>query len=222
VILEARDLEHGYGAGEGRVEVLRGIDLQIDRGELVIILGPSGSGKSTLLTLIGGLRTPDRGTVHIAGREVPSDAESAAALRRRSVRFVFQRPHLIPALTALENVALGARLAGLGPRAKEAARAALERLGLGDRIDHRPHELSVGQAQRVSLARTLAAPAALVVADEPTAALDSDSAMEAVRAIAELRDASACVLVTHDVRLTRFATRVVTLEGGRLIEGAAS
>ncbi|MFI6443171.1 ABC transporter ATP-binding protein [Kitasatospora sp. NPDC050543] len=214
---------HGQGASE--VHALRGIDLKVHPGEFVAVMGPSGSGKSTLLTLAGGLDTPTGGRVLVEG--VPLGGLSRKALaqvRRRSVGYVFQDYNLIPALTAAENISLPRELDGLSGRAaRREALTALEELGIPELADRFPDDMSGGQQQRVAIARALIGDRRLVLADEPTGALDSTTG-EAVLAVMRARcDAgAAAMMVTHEARHAAWADRVVFLRDGRMVDESAS
>jgi putative ABC transport system ATP-binding protein len=208
------------GEGETAVHALAGVDLEVGRGEMVAIMGPSGSGKSTLLHLMGALDTPTKGTVSIARRRFDSlgDAE-LTLLRREKIGFVFQFFNLLPALTAEENVALPALIAGRRDSAiRDRAGELLERVGLAERADHLPAELSGGEQQRVSIARALLMDPELVLADEPTGNLDTTSSAEVLALLRELnrKDGHTIVLVTHDPGAASMAGRVVFLRDGRI------
>jgi ABC-type lipoprotein export system ATPase subunit len=207
-----------YGAGSRTVRVLDGVDLGVEPGELVAIVGRSGSGKSTLLHLLGGLDRPDAGTIEVDGVPLEDQSERRlTALRRRSVGFVFQSFHLLPELTGRENVVLPARLAGDGSYAKARAADLFAQLELEDVVDRVPGELSGGEQQRIAIARALVNDAPLILADEPTGNLDGES-RDAVLALLR-RVASgprAVVLVTHDREATELADRVLDLRAGRL------
>jgi len=216
---------HGHGAGE--VHALRGVDLEVRMGELVAVMGPSGSGKSTLLNLAGGLDTPTSGTVTVGRDDVGSlDAVARARLRRKHVGYVFQDLNLVPALTALENVTLPLELDGVsGRRARAEATAALATVGLDDLADRFPDDMSGGQAQRVAIARALVGPRRLVLADEPTGALDSVTGEAVMRVLRQRVDAGAAgLLVTHDARHAAWADRIVFLRDGVVVDstGAAA
>jgi len=220
-VVEIHDLSRTHGSGETAVHALRGIDLNVRSGELVAVMGPSGSGKSTLLTLIGGLDTPTGGCVVVEGQDLSElPAKALAALRRRSVGYVFQDFNLIPALTAAENVSLPGELDGVPPKlARQQASSALEGLGIGE-LGHRfPDDLSGGQQQRVAIARAIVGERRLILADEPTGALDSETG-EAVLALLRSRtDAGAAgILVTHEARFAAWADRVIFLRDGRMVD----
>ncbi len=207
--------------GDAVVQALRGVDLSVSPGELVAVMGPSGSGKSTLLQLAGGLDTPTAGRVFVEGRDLAELSRSqVAAVRRRSVGYVFQDLNLLPSLSALENVALPLELDGVrGGLARRTARAALEEVGLGALAGRFPDEMSGGQQQRVAIARALVGPRRLILADEPTGALDSATGEEVLRVLRERCEAGAAgVLVTHDARHAAWADRVVFLRDGVVVD----
>ncbi len=210
-----------YGAGERSVTALAGVDLAIARGEMVAVMGTSGSGKSTLLACAGTLLPPTSGEVRIDGEWVSDrPARELAALRRRLVGFVFQDFNLIPSLTAVENVALPLELDGWkASRARRAAELALENVELGDRADAFPDDLSGGQQQRVAIARGVVGERRLVLADEPTGALDSQTGEVVLRMLRRHVDNGAgALLVTHDARHAAWADRVVFLRDGRVVD----
>ena len=219
LLMSAVTREHQQG--ETVVRALRGVDLAVHAGELVAVMGPSGSGKSTLLHLAGGLDSPTSGSVLVEGRDLaglrPADV---AAVRRRSAGYVFQDLNLIPALTAAENVALPRELDGVaGKRARREALTALEELGVGELADRFPDDVSGGQQQRVAIARALVGPRRLLLADEPTGALDSATGEEILRVLRARCEAGAAgVLVTHDARHAAWADRVVFLRDGVVVD----
>ncbi|MGF1339674.1 ABC transporter ATP-binding protein [Streptomyces flavovirens] len=224
-VLELRALTRTHGSGAAEVHALRGIDLSVRTGELVAVMGPSGSGKSTLLTLAGGLDTATSGQVVIEGQDLSTlGHRGLAALRRRSVGYVFQDYNLIPALTAAENIALPRELDGVSVRkARKEAEAALEEMGLADVADRFPDEMSGGQQQRVAIARALVGDRRLVLADEPTGALDSETG-ETVLALLRNRcdQGAAGVMVTHEPRYAAWADRVVFLRDGSVVDQTLS
>jgi putative ABC transport system ATP-binding protein len=217
--LERVSRVHGRGAAE--VHALRTVDLAVHPGEFVAVMGPSGSGKSTLLTLAGGLDTPSEGRVLVEGRPLAGlSRKKLAEVRRRSVGYVFQDYNLIPALTAAENIALPRELDGRSARsARREALAALEEVGIPELADRFPDDMSGGQQQRVAIARALIGDRRLVLADEPTGALDSTTG-EAVLAVLRARcDAgAAAMMVTHEARHAAWADRVVFLRDGRMVD----
>ena len=214
---------HGEGATE--VHALRGITLRVRPGELVAIMGPSGSGKSTLLNLVAGLDQPTSGSVRIEGTDLASlDAAGQARMRRTSVGYVFQAFNLIPALTAAENVALPRELDGEKSRiARRYALDALAEVGIEDLADRFPDEMSGGQQQRVAIARAIVGDRRLILADEPTGALDTDTGEEILRLLRARCDAGAAgLLVTHEARHAAWADRVVFLRDGRVVDESGS
>ena len=216
----ARGLAKAFGAGALRVEVLRGLDLEVAAGESVAVVGVSGSGKSTLLHLLAGLDRPDAGAVELAGRRVDGLADrQLAALRNRHLGFVYQQHHLLPEFTAQENAALPLRLAGVAhaPALEQAARL-LARVGLGRRLGHKPGELSGGERQRAALCRALVMQPDLLLADEPTGSLDRAAAAEVFELLLELNAERrvALALVTHDAGLARRMRAGYRLLDGRL------
>jgi len=220
-LIELTDVTKTFGRSELPVEVLHGVSLKIYPGEFVAIMGASGSGKTTLMNLIGCLDRPTSGSYRFAGEEI-SDyrADARALLRRESFGFIFQQYNLLATATATENVEVPAIYAGV-PRAQRLSRAReiLSSLGLGDRLDHRPNQLSGGQQQRVSIARALMNGGAVILADEPTGALDSQSGAEVMRLLHDLNARGHTVLlVTHDPELAKHAQRIVTIKDGRIVE----
>ncbi|KMO98618.1 ABC transporter ATP-binding protein [Streptomyces roseus] len=204
----------------GGVKALRGVDLTVLEGELLAIVGPSGSGKSTLLHIVGTLDRPSTGEVAIAGHDIAKLSDRAlSALRSRHVGFVFQSFHLVPGISARANVAEGLLYSGLSraERGRRAARA-LERVGLGDRMEHRPHELSGGQKQRVAIARAVAGEPDLLLADEPTGALDSASGHSVIELLHELNaDGATIAVITHDHEIAASLPRQVRIRDGEIV-----
>jgi putative ABC transport system ATP-binding protein len=220
-VLEISDLTRVHGSGPSAVHALRGVSLTVGAGELVAVMGPSGSGKSTLLTCAGGLDSPSGGTVAVEGTVLGTLSRSElAALRRRSVGYVFQDFNLIPALTAAENVALPRELDGVSSRAaRKLARAALDEVGIADLADRFPDDMSGGQQQRVAIARAIVGDRRLVLADEPTGALDTETGEQVLRLLRARCDAGAAgVLVTHEARHAAWADRVVFLRDGLMVD----
>ncbi|MER6997547.1 ABC transporter ATP-binding protein [Streptomyces sp. NPDC000410] len=205
----------------GGVAALRGVDLTIDPGELLAIVGPSGSGKSTLLHIVGTLDRPTAGSVAIAGHDVAKLSDRRlSALRARHIGFVFQSFHLVPGISARDNVAEGLLYSGL-PRAERRRRAAaaLERVGLADRMKHRPHELSGGQKQRVAIARAVVGEPDLLLADEPTGALDSASGEAVMELLHDLgEDGATIAVITHDAEIAGRLPRQVRIRDGAVVE----
>jgi ABC-type lipoprotein export system ATPase subunit len=219
-LVRARGLAKTFGEGHARVRVLDGAELDVARGELLAVVGRSGSGKSTLLHLLGGLDRPDAGEIELDGVRVDRlDERGLTAVRRRKIGFVFQAFHLLPELTAAENVLLPARLARDGVEAAPRAKELLEQLGLEPIARRLPTELSGGEQQRLAIARALVNDPLLVLADEPTGNLDDESGAAVLQLLRRVTEAGrSVVLVTHDRAATRLAHRVLRLEGGRLIE----
>jgi putative ABC transport system ATP-binding protein len=214
-------VEKSYGAGDAEVHALRGIDLAISPGELVAIMGASGSGKSTLLSIAGTLEEPTSGAVTVNGRDVASMSRvERARVRRQSIGYVFQDLNLLPGLTAVENVTLPLELDGLPYReARPAAMEALERMGVAGHADRFPDQLSGGERQRVAIARAVVGRRDLLLADEPTGALDSVNAESVMRLLrSACQDGVAGVIVTHDAQLASWAHRVIFLRDGRIVD----
>jgi len=220
-LIEARGLEKTYRLGQVDVQALRGVDADVGAGEYVAITGPSGSGKSTLMHILGCLDTPTSGTYRLDGEDVSTlSGKRLAHVRNRKVGFVFQTFNLMPRLSVEENVALPLKYRGGVARAERRARALglLERLGLGNRIGHRPDELSGGERQRVAIARALVGAPAILMADEPTGNLDSTAGNEVMKTFAELHRAGhTIVLVTHDPGVAARAGRVIQMTDGRVV-----
>ncbi|MCB1020875.1 MAG: ABC transporter ATP-binding protein, partial [Acidobacteria bacterium] len=220
-ILEVRGLFKRIHSGTHEVEILRGVDFAVARGEALAIRGPSGSGKSTLLGILAGLDAPSQGSVWIDGEDITGlDEDALAILRARKIGFVFQSYQLVPTLTAEENVLLPLDLIGEGDRAGLArARELLDQVGLGERYDHYPVQLSGGEQQRVALARAFVSRPPLILADEPTGNLDSATGAHVMQMLDELnrREGATLVLVTHDADLAARTERVITLQDGRIV-----
>ena len=223
-VLELRTVTRVHGKGAAEVHALRGVDLAVAAGELVAVMGPSGSGKSTLLSLAGGLDMPTTGGVVIEGTTLASQSKAQlAAIRRRSVGYVFQDYNLIPALTAAENVGLPRELDGLSARkARHEALVALEEVGLRAEADRFPDEMSGGQQQRVAIARALIGERRLILTDEPTGALDTETGETVLRLLRKRCDEGAAgVLVTHEARHAAWADRIVFLRDGLIVDESA-
>ncbi len=223
-VIQIKSLDHYFGRGELRKQVLFDIDLEINRGEIVLMTGPSGSGKTTLLTLVSGLRSPQSGSLKVLGKELCGASQSELVMARRNNGYIFQAHNLHKSLTALQNVQMGLEVHGKYSKAEMQQRALnmLEQVGLADRVNYYPENLSGGQKQRVAIARALVAHPAIVLADEPTAALDSKSGRDVVNLMQKLarEQGSTILLVTHDNRILDIADRVVHLEDGRLVNNA--
>ena len=221
-MIEANEIRMALGAGAGRVEALKGINLSLAGGELTLLMGPSGSGKTTLLSVLGCMLSPTSGSVNIRGRAITGlDAEELAQVRRENIGFVFQSYHLFPTLTAAENVRLS--LDVRGDRSREArakANQALATVGLAHKANSFPRALSGGEQQRVAVARAIVGDPSVILADEPTAALDSENGQAVMTVLAELaKDPSrAMFIVTHDPRIMPFADRILRIEDGRIVD----
>ncbi|TNM41263.1 ABC transporter ATP-binding protein [Nocardioides albidus] len=216
-LIELTGVRKTYRSGSLEFEALRGIDIRIDEGEYVAVIGPSGSGKSTLMNLLGCLDLPTEGRYVLEGEDTSSLDEAAlAAIRNRRIGFVFQQFHLLPSMTAWRNVELPLAYAGLPrPERRERAIAALDKVGLGDRVDHRPGELSGGQQQRVAVARALVTEPALLLADEPTGNLDSRSTGDMLELFDELHASGrTIVLITHEPDVATRAGRNLVIDDG--------
>ncbi|MEN9796132.1 MAG: hypothetical protein RLZZ150_1109 [Bacteroidota bacterium] len=218
-IIEIANLVKRYEMGDEEVFALQGVTLTIARNEYVALMGPSGSGKSTLMNMLGCLDTPTSGTYLFTGENVSDmDDDDLAEIRNREIGFVFQTFNLLPRATALQNVELPLVYSGM-PRAERLQRAtqALERVGLSDRMDHKPNELSGGQRQRVAIARALVTSPSIILADEPTGNLDSKTGQDIMRLFGELwRGGNTVILVTHEEDIARHARRIIRLRDGRI------
>ncbi|WP_327194496.1 ABC transporter ATP-binding protein [Vibrio caribbeanicus] len=213
-----------YTSGEAEVRALDGVDLSIERGEYLAILGPSGSGKSTLMNMLGCLDTPTRGDYHLDGSDVAKlEANQLAAIRNQNIGFVFQSFNLLEYASALDNVALPLVYAGVSAKQrKQRAAALLEQVGLGDRLDHKPNQLSGGQKQRVAIARALVNDPQILLADEPTGALDSKSGAEIEALFNQLHsEGRTIIIVTHDNALAERTKRIITIKDGKIIADRA-
>ena len=220
--IDLHDLCHWYGSGSMRRQVLQGVNLQVAAGEVVLLTGPSGCGKTTLLTLVGALRQVQQGSVRVLGQDLQGAGRRERQQLRRSIGMIFQGHNLLRCLTAEQNVQMGSDLLpGLSYRARrDQAREWLRAVGLGDQLNKLPHDLSGGQKQRVAIARALAARPRLLLADEPTAALDSKTGREVVELLQRLAREQGCavLMVTHDPRILDIADRLVRMEDGQLSE----
>ena len=221
-VIHMRQIRKVYDTGKIKVEALRGIELEVKKGEFVAVVGPSGSGKSTLLNLLGCLDTPSGGEYLLSGETVAGlDRDQLADVRNRRVGFVFQNFNLLPQLTALENVEMPLLFGGVGRR--ERRRRALEqldRVGLSDRVEHKPTELSGGQMQRVAIARALVNNPSIIMADEPTGNLDSESGDEVIAVLKNLNQerGTTLIVVTHDPEIAALTDRVIKILDGRIAE----
>ena len=218
-VIQVREITKIYRMGAVEVPALRGVSFDVARGELIAIMGPSGSGKSTLMNILGCLDRPTVGEYLLDGQPVSQlNDDQLASIRNRKVGFVFQSFNLLPRMTALANVELPLRYAGVLSGAREKARAALEAVGLGDRLMHKPNELSGGQQQRVAIARALVNNPAIILADEPTGNLDSRSGQEIMALLVSLNreQGTTIVLVTHDPDIAAYAGRVIHIRDGQI------
>ena len=219
LVLEAHEIRKTFQQGKQSVQVLNGISLGLERGEIVTLEGPSGSGKTTLLSILGCILTPTVGKIMIEGSE--TDTRRLAGIRKKSIGFVFQQFNLFPALTALENVEYALNIKGLkGPEAKREATRSLDSVGLAERRSFLPRDLSGGQKQRVAVARALAGNSAIVLADEPTANLDSHTGMQILALFRDLakQENRALLIVTHDSKVREISDRVLRIRDGLLID----
>ena len=223
--MQATGIAMDLGEGVAQIRALKGVDLALRGGELTLLMGPSGSGKTTLLTILGCMLTPTEGTVHVRGEAIAGKAaEDLAKIRRENIGFVFQSYHLFPTLTAADNVRLALDVRGENGRvAREKSRAALARVGLSNKTGNYPRALSGGEQQRVAIARAVVGDPSVILADEPTAALDSENGKAIMGILAEIaKDRGRGVLVvTHDPRLVPFASRIVHIEDGIIVREEA-
>jgi len=224
--IEVTDIQKIYEEGSVRVHAVKGVTLSVDAGQLVLLMGPSGSGKTTLLSMMGCILKPTKGSLRIMGEEVINWNENSLPLtRRRHIGFIFQHFNLLSALTALENVEVSLNLKGIkGKEGNRIARDLLEQVGLGDRCDFLPMDLSGGEKQRVSIARALAGKPSIILADEPTGNLDSQTGRKVIELIKQLavKESKSIVIVTHDSRITDLADRIYHIEDGILTNGYRS
>ncbi len=220
-IIRMSEIRKIYDTGKVKVEALKSIDLEISKGELIAIVGPSGSGKSTLMNLIGCLDTPTSGEYELGGQMVAgATRDQLAEIRNRRIGFVFQNFNLLPNISSLENVEMPMLFGGMPVKKRhERAKELLERVGLGDRVDHKPTELSGGQMQRVAIARALAMDPDIVLADEPTGNLDTTAGSDIMTVFTDLwKQGRTLVIITHDPALARRASRVVEIRDGRIVK----
>ena len=219
IVLQTRGLEKVYGTGEARVRALDGVDLDVEQGEFVAVVGTSGSGKSTLLHMLGGLDRPTAGTVTVDGRNIFALSDEALTVfRRRKIGFVFQAYNLVPVLSVWENIVLPVQLDGRRPDKAYLAQV-VETLGLAEKLDRLPGQLSGGQQQRVAIARALAAQPAILLADEPTGNLDSKTSQDvlSLMKVTGRRFAQTMVMITHNEEIAQLADRIVRIEDGRIV-----
>ena len=219
-VVSIRNLDHFFGEGKLKKQILFDIDLTLNSGEVIILKGPSGSGKTTLLTLMGGLRSPQSGSLEVFGRELVGARKDRLVKTRRNIGYIFQSHNLLMSLTAKQNVQMSLELHD-GLKSSEIERRAialLETVGLGEHINYRPHSLSGGQKQRVAIARALVSHPRMVLADEPTAALDGKTGRDVVELMQQLAREQGCtiLIVTHDNRILDVADRLIELEDGRI------
>jgi len=220
MVIQMRNINKSYGKGQNKILALNEVSFDVEEGEFIAIHGPSGSGKTTLMNIIGLMDSADSGDYYLDGIDITNSRESAwAKLRNAKIGFVFQKFNLIPKYNALYNVALPLMMQGKSYRtAKAQARSTLERVGLGDRLRHKPSELSGGQTQRVAIARALVGGCSLLLADEPTGALDQKTGGEVLDFMNELNnEGCTIVMITHDVNIAARAGRIVRVEDGRII-----
>ena len=219
-LIELHDIQRHFKMGDEVVKALRGIDLDIDKGEYVALMGPSGSGKSTLMNILGALDTPTKGEYRLNGQEVEKlSDDQLARIRNKEIGFVFQTFNLLPRTTALDNVALPLVYAGYSKKDRNRRAAeVLKMVGLEDRMTHKPNELSGGQRQRVAIARALVNKPSLILADEPTGNLDSTTSEEIMQLFDELhRQGNTIILVTHEEDIAQHANRIIRLRDGRIV-----
>jgi putative ABC transport system ATP-binding protein len=225
-VIDMNAIRKTYDTGKVKVEALKGIDLSVAPGEFVAVVGPSGSGKSTLMNLIGCLDTATGGSYRLAGENVAGlQRDALADIRNRRVGFVFQNFNLLPQISSFENVEMPLLFGGVAPKKrKERVAELMTRVGLADRMDHKPTELSGGQMQRVAIARALAMDPAILLADEPTGNLDTSSGSDVMSIFAELsQQGRTLIVITHDLSLARRAGRIIEVRDGRIIsDGAAA
>lgn len=220
-MIDLRNITKTYDMGSVQVEVLRGITMHVDEGEFIAIVGPSGSGKSTLMNMIGCLDTPTTGEYYLDGKEISTyNEKQLSKIRNKKIGFIFQKFNLLPKLTALENVELPLIYGGMNQKERrQRSIDALEKVGLSDRMKHKPTELSGGQQQRVAIARALAGNPPVLLADEPTGNLDSKSGCDVMDLIKQLsKEGKTIVLITHDSDLAMEAKKIITIKDGLLVQ----
>lgn len=223
-IIEISSLEKSYGSGRSRINVLRGIDLSVRKGDAVSVTGPSGTGKSTLLNVIGCLDTFDRGTLNVSGKDVSSmTVDELSSFRNKHVGFIFQLHNLLPEFTAIENVMIPLLIRRISPRiAREKSHALLEKFKLGDRAGHKPGEMSGGECQRIAVARAIVGEPDIILADEPTGSLDSRNSMILIEILLELcrEKGSTIVLVTHDMKIAGMTGKIISMLDGVIVDSS--
>ncbi|PIN73706.1 lipoprotein-releasing system ATP-binding protein LolD [Candidatus Woesearchaeota archaeon CG10_big_fil_rev_8_21_14_0_10_45_16] len=221
-VIELRDVRKTYQIGEVSLEVLKGVNIKIDQGDFAVIIGPSGSGKSTLMNQVGILDVPTSGAIFLEGKDISKMEESQLAqLRGRKIGFIFQQFNLIPTLTALENVTLPTIFQNVSEEKRvQKAKDLLAKVGLADRMHHKPTELSGGQQQRVAIARALVNDPDIILADEPTGNLDSTSGQQVMDLLATLhgQGGKTIILITHDIELVRYAKKIIYLKDGEVVK----
>ncbi len=221
-MIEVRDLRKIYHAGEVDVYALRGVDLTVERGEFLSVVGPSGSGKSTLFHILGGLMTPTSGTVKIEGRDLMAMSDrDRTDLRKKTVGFVFQKYNLLPILSAKENISIARTIAGMPMEFPKSFGRVLEVLGIGHRLNHKPRALSGGEQQRVAIARALVNEPALLLADEPTGNLDTENSLTVLQLLKQLNEefGQTVLMITHNPEAAAYGHRTVTMRDGRIYNG---
>lgn len=221
-IISARDLKKSYRVGEVDVHALRGVDLDVARGEFLSIIGPSGSGKSTLFHIIGGLTPPTSGGIFIDGQDLLKMSEAGRTnLRKKSVGFVFQKYNLLPTLTARGNIEIARHIAGRNSEREPWFEEVLQLLGILDRLDHKPRAMSGGEQQRVAIARAIVNRPAILLADEPTGNLDTENSNAVLRLLRDLNDrlGQTVLMITHNPEAAAFGHRIVTMRDGRIVGG---
>jgi putative ABC transport system ATP-binding protein len=220
-IIETRDLKKIYHVGDVDVPALRGVNLAVERGEFVSLIGPSGSGKSTLFHILGGLTPPTSGTIHIDGKDLLAMSESDRTdLRKRTVGFVFQKYNLLPTLSAADNIAIARDIAGTGNGADPEFEKVLELLGIRDRLHHKPRALSGGEQQRVAIARAIVNHPSILLADEPTGNLDTENSNAVLALLRDLNErlGQTILMITHNPEAAAYGHRVVKMRDGRIVE----
>jgi len=220
LVIQVRDLRKVYRLGDVDVHALRGVDLEVHRGEFVAVVGPSGSGKSTLFHVLGGLTPPTSGSIHIHGKDLLAMSEGERTeLRKKEVGFVFQKYNLLPTLTAADNIAIARHIAGAKHGEDPQFREILDMLGIGGRLDHKPRALSGGEQQRVAIARAIVNHPAILLADEPTGNLDTENSNIVLRLLRDLNErlGQTILMITHNPEAAAFGHRIVEMRDGRIV-----